>query len=147
MRSILVSALAITVVLSGCGSNDGNGSAKTDAGGTGALGSDFGARIGEAAGGALKDLAADYSKQADEQKSQVEALKTSAASYGDDKLNGYISQLDTTLAALSKKLGEIENADEGSMAALQQELKRLIGQSGNLIEQAKARLSQLQGGG
>lgn len=147
MRWILVTAAAITVALSGCGSNDGDVSATTDAGGTGALGSDLGAKMGEVAGDTVGDLASNYSSQVDQQKSQFEALKISAMSYGDDKLYGYISQLDQTQTALSKKLGELKNADEGSMAALQTELKSLIDQSGNLIEQAKTRLSELQDGG
>ena len=146
--TVLVATLVLAPALvpAGCGSD---GSADAGAGTPsemGAVGSDFGSQLGGVVDKAKGDLAKNYSEQVKQQQSQLETLKASAKSYGDQQLDAAIQQVETVLNQLAGKVDDIKNADEGSAAALQKEIEKLVGQAGELFQQAQARLTQLQKG-
>lgn len=152
--TVLVATLVLApvLVLAGCGGEDsdgGYGSAETGAGTpseSGVVGSDFGSQLGGVVDQATADLAKNYSEQAKQQQSQLDTLKASARSYDDQQLDGAIEQIETVLNQLTGKVDEIKNADQGTAAALQKEIQKLMGQAGDLFQQAQTRLTQLQKG-
>ena len=99
------------------------------------------------AGDAMADMRKQYAAQLEDEQSKVSALKSTAQTFADDKLNGLLGNLDGQLLAAREKLNALANADEGSSVALLDELKTIMGKVGAYYEQATARLSELQAGG
>lgn len=114
--------------------------------GGGVMPTDVGSKIGSAAGQAVSALADNYADEIKQQQSQVDALKTSAQTYADDKINGLITSIQSKLEAAQGKLNEIKTADQGSAQALGQEIQTLLGEAKKLYDQATARLAELKKG-
>ena len=136
-ESILVTICALA--LAGCGKQE------AAPGQTGVAPSDFGAPIGDISNKGSAELVKTLESQANQYQSQLDTLKSQAASVTDDQLNQLISTLDQQLKTLSAKLKEIQTADEGSIAALQKEVQSLMGDVGKLMQQAQQRLAAAGG--
>jgi Sec-independent protein translocase protein TatA len=95
---------------------------------------------------ALSALKDEYTEQLQTDQSKIDALKETAKSFGDEKLNGLLGSLDDQLAAARDKIDEIQNADEGSIEVIRGELDGLMNKIADLYKQAMDRVKELQGG-
>jgi hypothetical protein len=141
----LAFAALLLIPLTGCGQQDETGSPAAGKD-SGVMPTDLGSQLGQAVNETASALAKNYAAELEQQESQVKSLKTSAQTLADDKLNELLSALDAKLAAARNKLGDIQKADQGSAAALGNELKTLLGEAQKLYQQALDRIAQLKAG-
>jgi hypothetical protein len=145
MTRMLAGAALLLVPLAGCGQQeDAAPPAATKEGGV--MTTDIGSKIGGAISDTIGSAADEYAKQIEQQQSQVETLKKSAATLADDKLNELISGIESKLDAALDKLQEIKTSDAGTAKALGQEVQGLMGEAKKLYDQAMTRLGELRKG-
>ncbi len=141
----LICAIATTVLLCGCGGEDGNGDAAALPGDvTGGLQSAM-SGMTETASRTIEAAKKEYEKQLETEQSKVDAAKATAKTLSDEQLDKLIDKLDGLLANARKKLADLSKADEGSAAAVQQELGGLMKEIPKIYGQAMARIDQLSG--
>lgn len=136
----LIGAIATTLLLCGCGGEDGNGDA--------AMPGDFGSlqsAMSEAASEAIGAAKKEYTNQLETEQSKVDAAKATAKTLSDEQLDKLIYRLDTLLANAHRKLENLSKVDEGTAKTLQGELAELMIEIPTLYDQAVARIDELNG--
>ena len=136
----LIGAIATTLLLCGCGGEDGNGDA--------AMPGDFGSlqsAMSEAASEAIEAAKKEYTNQLETEQSKVDAAKATAKTLSDEQLDKLIYRLDTLLANAHRKLENLSKVDEGTAKTLQGVLAELMIEIPTLYDQAMARIDELNG--
>lgn len=136
----LIGAIATTLLLCGCGGEDGNGDA--------AMPGDFGSlqsAMSEAASEAIGAAKKEYTNQLETEQSKADAAKATAKTLSDEQLDKLIYRLDTLLANAQRKLENLSKVDEGAAKTLQGELAELMIEIPTLYDQAMARIDELNG--
>ena len=137
----LIGAIATTLLLCGCGGEDGNGDAAAMPGDFGSLQSAMSEAASKAIGAAKKE----YTNQLETEQSKVDAAKATAKTLSDEQLDKLIYRLDTLLANAQRKLENLSKVDEGTAKTLQGELAELMIEIPTLYDQAMARIDELNG--
>ena len=137
----LIGAIATTLLLCGCGGEDGNGDAASMPGDFGSLQS----AMSEAASEAIEAAKKEYTNQLETEQSKVDAAKATAKTLSDEQLDKLIYRLDTLLANAHRKLENLSKVDEGTAKTLQGELAELMIEIPTLYDQAVARIDELNG--
>ena len=144
-QRLLICAITTTLLLSGCGGEDGNGDATNMPGDlAGGLNSAM-SGMSEAASKAIEAASKEYEKQLETEQSKVDAAKATAKTLSDEQLDKLIYKLDGLLANVRRKLESLSKADGVSAEALQNELAGLMKEIPELYGQAMARIDQLSG--
>ena len=141
----LLCTIATTVLLCGCGGEDGNGdaAAMTDDL-TGGLNSAM-SGMSEAASKAIQVAKKEYESQLQTEQSKSDAAKATAKTLSDEQLDKLIYKLDTLLANAGRKIADLGGANEDSDASLQKDLAGLMKEIPEVYGKAMARIDQLSG--
>lgn len=137
----LICTIATTLLLCGCGGEDGNGDAT-------AMPDDLTGGLQSAMSGmseAVKAAKKEYETQLETEQSKVDAAKATAKTLSDEQLDKLIYKLDGLLANARRKITDLATADEGAAAALQKDLAGLMKEISEIHGQAMARIDQLSG--
>lgn len=105
---------------------------------------DAGAAVSDAAKDAMSKAADQYASTLDKYETQLEPLKAAAATFKDKELTGIVGLIDENLADAKSKVSELGSADAKIAEGLKGEIKSLMDEIPDLLEDAGKRMNQLK---